>query len=549
MKIMMGVLVLVVLLVGLVFSLPFLIDLNKYQDQYKPVIEEALNRKVQLQDIRLTIWPRIGARVAGFSVMDDPTFGSGPFASLGSFDVGVKLGPLLNGKVEVEEITLHDLVITVVKNKNGVLNVSTIGRTGVAVPDTPSRAPIPSAEGPLKILALLAVDRVSVTGGKLTYRDLSAAKPTEYALQDLNVLLTSVRLGQTPRLHLDTVVQPLNLPVKIDGTFGPLKETADIDSIDVQLGVGKTDFAITGTIAGHDATVNISSAVINTANLPVSLPVKRPVDITNVKIAADIKGQEARLNGISLQLFDGQVKGQGKLVAGSETPPFTGTLAVQGVQLGPALHAVSEAPISISGTAGADFALKGRGFSMPDLTKALEGTGHVEVKDGKIEGVNLLQEAIAILKVAGIAMDDPNATVFSTIETDLVVKEGVVHVQRFLMDSHDFQATGGGTIGFDQKLNMTIHLNLSQALSQKIAGLSPVAKLAIKGGRLVLPLTVGGTIETPSYGLDMKGVSVTIQEQVKQKVEGTVDGLLKGTIKPQDLQQQGQDLLKGLLGR
>ena len=39
-------------------SLPFLVDLNKYQDQYKPLIEEALNRKVQLQDIRLTIWPR-----------------------------------------------------------------------------------------------------------------------------------------------------------------------------------------------------------------------------------------------------------------------------------------------------------------------------------------------------------------------------------------------------------------------------------------------------------------------------------------------------------
>ena len=549
MKIVMGVLILVVLLVGLVFSLPFLIDLNKYQDQYTPVIEEALNRKVQLQDIRLTIWPRIGARVAGFSVMDDPAFGSGPFASLGSLDVGVKLGPLFNGKVEVEEITLYDPVITVIKNTNGVLNVSTLGRTGVAVSETPSRAPIPSAEGPLKILALLAVDRVSVTGGTLTYRDLSAEKPTEYALQDWNVLLTSVRLGQTPRLHLDMVVQPLNLPVKIDGTFGPLKETADIDAIDIRLSVGNTDFVITGTTAGHDATLNVTSAVINTANLPVALPVKKPIDITDLKIAVDIKRQEARLNGLSLQLFGGQVKGQGKLIAGSETPPFTGTLAVQGVQLGPALDVVSEASVSVSGTAGANFALKGRGFSMPDLTKALEGTGHIEVKEGKIEGVNLLQEAIAILKIAGITMDDPKATVFSTIETDLAVKEGVVHVQRLLIDSHDFQATGGGTIGFDQTLNLTVRLNLSRPLSQKIAGLSPVAKLAVKEGRLVLPLIIGGTIETPSYGLDMKGVGAAIQGQVKQKVEEAVDGLLKGTIKPQDLQQQGQDLLKGLLGR
>lgn len=165
MKILMVLLVLFVLIVGLVLALPFLVDLTKYQDQYKPLIEEALNRKVQLQDIRLTVWPRIGARVAGLTVLDDPAFGSEPFASLSSVDVGVELSPLLSGKVEVEEITLHGPVITVIKNKNGVLNVSTIGRKGVPVPETPSKAPIPSAEGPLKILALLAVDRVLVDGG------------------------------------------------------------------------------------------------------------------------------------------------------------------------------------------------------------------------------------------------------------------------------------------------------------------------------------------------------------------------------------------------
>ena len=172
MKIVIGVLIVVVVLVGIILALPFLIDLNKYQDQYKPLIEDALNRKVQLQDIRLTMWPRIGARIAGFAVLDDPAFGSSSFTSLTSLDVGVKLMPLLSGKVEVEDITLRDPVITVIKNKNGVLNVSTICRTGVELPSTPSRAPIPSTEGPLKILALLAVDRVSLVGGTLTYRDL-----------------------------------------------------------------------------------------------------------------------------------------------------------------------------------------------------------------------------------------------------------------------------------------------------------------------------------------------------------------------------------------
>src|SRR4249920_2384044 len=111
MKIFAGIGVVILLLIILVLSVPFLIDLNKYQDQYRPVIEEALNRKITLQSIRLTLWPRIGARLAGFTVMDDPAFSAGPFASLASLDVGVKLMPLLSGKVEVEEITLRDPVI------------------------------------------------------------------------------------------------------------------------------------------------------------------------------------------------------------------------------------------------------------------------------------------------------------------------------------------------------------------------------------------------------------------------------------------------------
>jgi AsmA protein len=549
MKIVIGLVVVLVLILGAILALPFLIDLSRYQDQYKPAIEASLNRKIDVGEIRLTIWPRIGARVGRFTVLDDPAFGSGPFASLASLDVGVQLLPLLSGRVEVEEIILREPVMTVVKNQRGVLNVATIGRPGVPAPETPSRAPIPSTEGPLRILGLLAVDRVSIEGGTLTYRDLSTPKQTEYVLQDLDVLLTSVRLGQTPTLHLDTLVQPLNMPVTLDGNFGPLNETTDLDAVDLHLAVGKTAFAMTGKTAGRNASITISSADINTAELPIALPLQKPVSVKDLQIAAEVRGQDVLLQGLSFRLFDGQVTAKGKLTNGAGAPPFEATAAVQGLQLGPALDAVAATQVSLTGTAGADLALRGHGFTMPDLTQALEGTGQIAIKEGKIEGVNLLQEAVVILKIAGMAIDNPRATAFSTIETDLAVKQGLVTVQRLLMDSHDFQATGGGTIGFDQRLNLALNLHLSRDLSQKLAGASPVIKLAMKEGRVTLPLTVTGTIQAPSYGLDMKSVTGKVQEQVQKKVEEAVGGLLKGTTKPEDLKQQGKELLKGLFGR
>jgi AsmA protein len=53
-----------------------------------------------------------------------------------------------------------------------------------------------------------------------------------------------------------------------------------------------------------------------------------------------------------------------------------------------------------------------------------------------------------------------------------------------------------------------------------------------KEGRLTLPLLIGGTLEAPSYGLDMKGLTGKVQEQIKQKAEEAIGGLLKGTTKP-----------------
>ncbi len=86
-------------------------------------------------------------------------------------------------------------------------------------------------------------------------------------------------------------------------------------------------------------------------------------------------------------------------------------------------------------------------------------------------------------------------------------------------------------------------------MSQKIAGSSPVAKVAMKDGRLRLPLVITGTVQNPSYGLDTKALSGKVQAQVEEKVKGTVEGLLQGTTKPSDLKKEGEDLLKGLLGR
>ena len=700
MKILIGVGVVILLLIILIVALPFLIDLNRYQDRYRPLIEEALNRNVELKDIRLTLWPRIGARIGTLIVQDDPTFRAGPFASLSSLDVGVKLLPLLTGKVDVEEITLRDPVITVLKNGQGQLNLSTLGAKSQASSTEP-KVPGQPTGSPLQALALFAVDRVSIDGGTLTYRDESATKPVEYTVSNLDLLLTSVHLGDNPSLHADATLQPYNLPVRLDGTFGPLTETlnlksfaftlalgkvalslkgramggnldatlaalqidtadlpvklpltkpiqvkdlhltlhasypmasdipvvnqvdvpdlgfilamggsvinvkgtaaqgvanltaasasinssdlpvavplikpvelkdlhvsvrttyppktgtpllelADVPNIGLIIAMGSSRLDVKGSVVGGLGTVHANSKLINTADLPLTVPLKKPVEIKDLHASAEVKGQDVRLTNLSFQLFGGFVRTRGTLGLGTQPAPFSGSLSLQGLQVGPALQAVGADHMSMSGTAGGELAVMGRGFAHPDLVKALAGNGHMAVKDGKIDGINLLQEAAILLKVAGLSLDRVNATVFSTIESDVAIKQGLIAVQRLLLDSHDFQATGGGTIGLDQSLDLKLNLNLSQALSQKIAAGSPIARLALSGDRLSLPLLISGNIQSPSYGLDTKMFAGKVQQQAKEKVRGAIGEFLKGSTKPEDAKQQGKALLKELFGR
>ena len=212
------------------------------------------------------------------------------------------------------------------------------------------------------------------------------------------------------------------------------------------------------------------------------------------------------------------------------------------------LEAVGTDKVSVTGTAAVDLDLRGAGFSMPELTNALEGPGHAVVKDGKIEGVNLLREAAALLNAVGIKQDLANATVFSTMEMNIAIKRGIIRVERLLMDSHDFQTSANGTIGFDKTLNLRANLLLSEALSKSIFGSSPTAKLAMTGGRMTVPMVITGTTAAPSYGLDSKAIGAKVQEQVTEKAKEQLGEILKGKgTSPEG--KKGKDLLKGLFGQ
>lgn len=150
------------------------------------------------------------------------------------------------------------------------------------------------------------------------------------------------------------------------------------------------------------------------------LPSLKSVVMKDCSITVEVEGQEVELATFSCRMCGGVVKG-GTVVTGSDAPPSEGTISFQGLQLGTAWKALTDAQVSVSGMVQATFAFNGRGFTMPHLIKSLEGSGRIIVKNGVIRNVGLPGETRALLHAVGLSLSATGSLACRTIDIDGVV--------------------------------------------------------------------------------------------------------------------------------
>ena len=123
--------VIALLLLALII-LPFVIDVNQFRPQIEAAADSALNRKVVIGNIGLSLLSG-GVSVDDISVSDDPAFGSGPFLTAKSVSVGVEMMPLIFSRaLHVTGLTINDPEVTLLRSPSGTWNFSTLGAAGAS---------------------------------------------------------------------------------------------------------------------------------------------------------------------------------------------------------------------------------------------------------------------------------------------------------------------------------------------------------------------------------------------------------------------------------
>ena len=199
---------------------------NQNKDQLLAQAEQALGRKVQIGEIGLTFWGGIGARLRNFALADDPAFSSDNFVQAADLQVNVKLMPLLNQKIEVKRVILHDPVIRVIRNAQGIFNFASL--SGGDMPGAPPDASDTTASigsGGMPLLVAL----VNITNGDIQYTDQQAN--TALRISQLDLKVEDLSFDKPLRIELAAAIVSDQQNFQLDATFGPLGKEIQVDTL------------------------------------------------------------------------------------------------------------------------------------------------------------------------------------------------------------------------------------------------------------------------------------------------------------------------------
>lgn len=280
-NIMVGFVIVIGLVILVILFLPVLLDMNRYRDRYLPVLEQALHRPVNVQDVRLTIFPKLGLRVQGLTIADDPAFSPTAFVTIPSAEVEIQWLPLLSRHIQVEHVRLQDPTVHVIRTQDGVLNMATIGKDPTL--RSPEKEASKGANALKPLLGVFAVEKFSMTGGILRYEDRSKESSRSYHLEHLEVVTNSVQFGQTASLHMKGMVMPYQLPLEMSGRFGPLQPTLDIPMIDIVGRIGKMEGAAQGKVMDGRLEMEVQIPNVSTEDMPINLALAKPLVFSHIQ--------------------------------------------------------------------------------------------------------------------------------------------------------------------------------------------------------------------------------------------------------------------------
>ncbi len=226
-----GIAGLIVVVIAALLIIPHFLDAGQYRAMLESKVTEATGRKMSVgEDVRLSLFPWAGVSFSDLRLGNPEGFAEKDFLTVKSFDVRVKLMPLLSREVQIDRLTVEEPRVFLVTQADGRVSWDLGAKPAKDAKSAPGPSGEPTPAAGLPIQALL-VEELKVSGGNLSLIDHKTGSRTEVSA--LNLMLQDVSFDRPVKMALSAALN--GKPVAVEGRVGPVGKNLGQGAVPVEL--------------------------------------------------------------------------------------------------------------------------------------------------------------------------------------------------------------------------------------------------------------------------------------------------------------------------
>ena len=523
-KVLVAVLLLVVVAaVGLFFWARSILATDTVRTAVASQLSKSIGQPVTIGGIDATIFPRITVNLENVGI------GQPAKIQVKTLHVGTDFRALLSRRIEHAKMNLAGARIE--------LPLPDFAVASSAPPPAAGSAPSSSTVEIVSIDEVTFNDVDIISGGRTLHGDIEVV-PQGNGVVVRKVALTADNATINMKGEIKDLAGPTGQLAIKAGALNVDQLMRFVSDFSTGSGVSATPAnakpAVTKTAAAPPAT----SASSTKMDLAVSVEADRA---TMGTLTLDKLAGRARItpNGVTLEpasfgVFGGRYEGSLALSLGA-VPDFHLKAKLSGIDMA-AATSFAGSPNTISGKMAGQIDLTGRGLDAPAVLKTARGTTSVEITNGTIKNLGLIQSIIlatsgradAKRASGGGSKDEP----FTRLGGTMTIAGGSASTQDLKLESKDLLLAASGAVRLDgTAINLVGQVQLSDELSKQ-AGRDLVRYTQDAQGRVTLPATIGGSADNPQVRIDVgsmakRAITNKANEEAQKVLKKGLGGLFK----------------------
>ena len=357
---------------------------------------------------------------------------------------------------------------------------------------------------------------------RLAFRDILLGSGDQTMTIDLDSSITGDRLdisaldarARTTRIHASGALTSVS---RLEGTFDASADPLDLAEM---IAVGSAIAQQSRARPGPPMPMHLS--------LSVTAPrgTFGEYAFRDLSTRADAGPGRLTLDDLVFQIFGGTFHGRLAADTSGAAPALRLNGQVAGLDVTQVLKG-SGAPGGITGRLGASLAVQGSGTDAAGLLKTARGTISAIVADGTLPHLDMVRRLVLAFGKPSGAPAEGAGTAFKTLGGTFVLANAGLTSDSLAMKARDFDLQGHGSLRLDSgAVDARTDVILSPELTAQ-AG-TDLRRYAQQDGRVVLPATIGGTLEAPSVSIDTAAAARrALGNEIQRRATDFLGGLFK----------------------